>query len=111
MIEKHGGKNVASISRKTSFVLAGENMGPSKLAKAQELGVRILSEEEFLAMLGGTSDIDSASSAVGSGSVVGKVSEASTSHAGQSGENNDTATKANGKPKPVQLSLFDMDEI
>lgn len=111
MIEKHGGKNVASISRKTSFVLAGENMGPSKLAKAQELGVRILSEEEFLAMLGGTSDIDSASSAVGSGSVVGKVSEASTSHGGQSGENNDTATKANGKPKPVQLSLFDMDEI
>lgn len=48
MIEQHGGKNVGSISGKTSFVLAGENMGPSKLQKAQKLGVPILSEEEFL---------------------------------------------------------------
>ena len=49
--EKHGGKNVGSISSKTSFVLAGDNMGPSKLEKAQKLGVTIVSEEEFLQMI------------------------------------------------------------
>ena len=51
MIEQNGGKNVSSISNKTSFILAGENMGPSKLEKAQKLGIRIVSEDEFLAML------------------------------------------------------------
>ena len=51
MIEQHGGKNVGSISKKTTFVLAGENMGPAKLEKAEKLGVQIVSEEEFLAML------------------------------------------------------------
>ena len=51
IIEQNGGKNVGSISGKTSFVLAGENMGPSKLQKAEKLGVRIMSEEEFLALL------------------------------------------------------------
>lgn len=51
MIEQHGGKNVGSISAKTSFVLAGSNMGPAKLEKASKLGVRIVSEEEFLAMI------------------------------------------------------------
>ena len=48
IIERNGGKNVGSISGKTTFVLAGENMGPSKLLKAQKLGVKILTEEEFL---------------------------------------------------------------
>lgn len=48
MIERHGGKNVGSISSKTSFILAGDNMGPSKLQKAEKLGVRIVSEDEFL---------------------------------------------------------------
>ena len=52
MIEKHSGKNVGSISGKTSFILAGENMGPSKLEKAQKLGIRIMNEEEFLQLLG-----------------------------------------------------------
>ena len=51
LIEKHGGKNVGSISAKTSFILAGENMGPAKLEKAQKLGVKIMSEDEFLALL------------------------------------------------------------
>ena len=51
LIEQHGGKNVGSISKKTSFVLAGENMGPSKLEKAQKLGIRLLSEDEFLDMI------------------------------------------------------------
>lgn len=51
MIEQNGGKNVGSISSKTSFILAGENMGPSKLEKAKKLGVRIIDENEFLQML------------------------------------------------------------
>ena len=51
IIERNGGKNVGSISKKTSFVLAGENMGPSKLEKAQKLGVQIMSEEEFLQLI------------------------------------------------------------
>ena len=53
LIEKHGGKNVGSISGKTSFILAGENMGPSKLEKATKLGVAIVNEEEFLEMIEG----------------------------------------------------------
>ncbi len=52
LIERHGGRNVGSISAKTSFVLAGENMGPAKLEKASRLGVSILSEDEFLARIG-----------------------------------------------------------
>lgn len=51
MIEQHGGKNVGSISGKTSFILAGDNMGPSKFQKAEKLGVRIVGEEEFLEMV------------------------------------------------------------
>ena len=51
MIEKNGGKNVGSISSKTNFILAGENMGPSKLEKAQKLGVKIMNEDEFLALI------------------------------------------------------------
>ncbi len=51
MIEANGGKNVGSISKKTSFVLAGENMGPAKLEKCQKLGIPIISEDEFLEKL------------------------------------------------------------
>ena len=51
IIEQNGGKNVGSISKNTSFILAGENMGPAKLEKAQKLGVRIVSETEFLEMI------------------------------------------------------------
>lgn len=51
LIEKNGGKNVGSISAKTSFILAGENMGPAKLEKAHKLGIRIMSEDEFLALI------------------------------------------------------------
>ena len=51
MIETHGGKNVGSVSKKTSFILAGENMGPEKRKKAESLGVEILTEEEFLALI------------------------------------------------------------
>ena len=51
LIEQNGGKNVGSISSKTSFILAGDNMGPSKLQKAEKLGIRIVSEDEFLEMI------------------------------------------------------------
>lgn len=51
IIEGHGGKNVGSISKKTDFVLAGENMGPAKLEKATSLGITILNEDDFLKMI------------------------------------------------------------
>ena len=51
MIEKNEGKNGGSISSKTSFVLAGNNMGPSKLEKAQKLGIKIMDEDNFLKLL------------------------------------------------------------
>ena len=51
MIEQHGGKNVASVSAKTSFILAGENMGPEKLKKAEALGVQLMNEDDFLSLL------------------------------------------------------------
>jgi DNA ligase (NAD+) len=52
LIESYGGKNVGSISAKTTYVVAGENMGPAKLEKAQKLGVKILSESEFFELIG-----------------------------------------------------------
>jgi DNA ligase (NAD+) len=51
MIDEHGGKNVGSISKSTTFVLAGENMGPSKKEKAESLGVNLVNEDEFLAKI------------------------------------------------------------
>lgn len=54
LIEKNGGKNVGSISGKTSFILAGDNMGPSKLQKAEKLGVPLVDEATFLVMIGET---------------------------------------------------------
>ena len=52
IIMSQGGKNVGSISKKTSFVLAGENMGPAKLQKCEQLGIPIISEDDFLKMIG-----------------------------------------------------------
>ena len=51
MIEQNGAKNVSSISSATSFILAGENMGPAKLEKARKLGIQIINEDEFLEMI------------------------------------------------------------
>ncbi|MDX1761613.1 MAG: BRCT domain-containing protein, partial [Christiangramia sp.] len=51
MIEDNGGKVSSSISSKTNYLVAGENMGPSKLAKAEKLGTNIISEDDFLKML------------------------------------------------------------
>ncbi len=52
MIEDYGGRNMSSISSKTNYILAGEKMGPSKLKKAQDLGIKIISENDFKTMLG-----------------------------------------------------------
>ena len=52
LIEQHGGKNSGSVSGKTSFILAGDNMGPAKLEKAAKLGVQVMQEEEFLKLIG-----------------------------------------------------------
>ena len=51
MIEQHGGKNTSSVSAKTDYILAGDNMGPAKLEKAQKLGVKIINENDFLSMV------------------------------------------------------------
>jgi len=58
VIESNGGKNVSSISSKTDFVLAGENMGPAKLKKAEDLGIKILSEDEFIRLLNQNSELN-----------------------------------------------------
>ena len=52
LIEQHGGKNTSSVSAKTTYLLAGENMGPAKLEKATKLGIKIISETEFLQLIG-----------------------------------------------------------
>ena len=81
MIEAHGGKNLAAVSSNTSYLLAGDKIGPSKLQKANKLGVKIISEQEFIAMIGGN------------------------------GSNNETTTEqpteeTKAEPIPIQGSLF-----
>lgn len=53
LIEMHGGRNLAAVSANVDYIVAGDNMGPAKLKKAEKLGVKIISEEEFIAMVGG----------------------------------------------------------
>ena len=64
LIELHGGKNQSGVSANTDFIVAGENMGPAKLQKAEKLGVKILSESEFIALIGGENHNNNAESAV-----------------------------------------------
>lgn len=58
LVEEHGGKNLAAVSANVDFIVAGENMGPAKRQKAEKLGVRILSEEEFMALIEGARPIE-----------------------------------------------------
>lgn len=60
MIEAHGGKNQSGVNANTDFIVAGENMGPAKLQKAEKLGVKILSESEFIELIGGAVVIEQA---------------------------------------------------
>ena len=57
MIEANGGKNLAAVSANTTYLLAGAKIGPAKLQKAQKLGIKIISEQEFLAMIEGATPI------------------------------------------------------
>lgn len=101
IIEQNGGKNVGSISAKTSFILAGENMGPSKLQKAEKLGIAIISEEEFLRMI---QPEDTESTNEGNNGVQ-SMDNSSSPQARQeaSAKQEDNKNTA----KPIQLSLFD----
>ena len=58
LVEEHGGKNLAAVSANVDFIVAGENMGPAKRQKAEKLGVKILSEEEFMAVIEGAKPIE-----------------------------------------------------
>jgi len=51
VIERHGGENVSSVSAKTDLIIAGQNMGPAKLEKAEKLGIKIMNEEDFLHLI------------------------------------------------------------
>ena len=53
LIEAHGGKNQSAVASNTTYLLAGEKIGPSKLQKATKLGVKIISEQEFISLIGG----------------------------------------------------------
>ena len=100
IIEQHGGKNVGSISAKTSFVLAGENMGPSKLQKAQKLNIPIVTEQEFLQMLSNPSE-NTEPSTPSEPSEPSEITQPST-------PSNPSEPSAPTEPStPVQLSLFD----
>lgn len=101
IIEQHGGKNVGSISSKTSFILAGDNMGPSKLQKAKSLGIEIMNENQFLEMIGGSSSqSESGNETPESGS---------SDSANPVGSSHDKQDKEASTPSsPVQLNLFDI---
>lgn len=101
IIEQHGGKNVGSISSKTSFILAGDNMGPSKLQKAKSLGIEIMNENQFLEMIGGSSSqSESGNETPESGS---------SDSANPVGSSHDKQDKETSTPSsPVQLNLFDL---
>lgn len=101
IIEQHGGKNVGSISSKTSFILAGDNMGPSKLQKAKSLGIEIVNENQFLEMIeGAPSRSESGNETPESGS---------SDSANPVGSSHDKQDKETSTPSsPVQLNLFDI---
>lgn len=104
IIEKHGGKNVGSISKKTSFILAGENMGPSKLEKAKALGIKIMSEEEFLNMISShTENIQTPAQEEVEDSVEKKEVKASEQIEKPKGDENENKKKT---ATNIQLELF-----
>ena len=85
LIESHGGKNLAAVSGNVDYIVAGENMGPAKLKKAEKLGIRILSEEEFIRMIEGGAPADAAK-AVETGTWTETAESAETVEAGTPAE-------------------------
>ncbi|MBR4389193.1 MAG: NAD-dependent DNA ligase LigA [Prevotella sp.] len=106
IIEQHGGKNVGSISAKTSFILAGENMGPSKLQKAQKLNIPIVNEEEFLKMLSNPSE-NTEPSAPSTPTDSSKNPAFSEVPASPDTPKSSAPSNSSEPSTPVQLSLFD----
>ena len=111
IIERNGGKNVGSISGKTSFILAGDNMGPSKLQKAEKLGVAIVDEETFLKMIEGSATEDSA---IAEDSMAeSSIAEGSSGHSESQNEGSASSnvqketSKASSKGGGEQLLLFE----
>lgn len=101
IIEQHGGKNVGSISSKTSFILAGDNMGPSKLQKAKSLGIEIMNENQFLEMIGGSSSQSESGNETPESGSSDSANPVGSSHDKQDKETSTTSS-------PVQLNLFDL---
>ena len=111
IIERNGGKNVGSISGKTSFILAGDKMGPSKLQKAEKLGVAIVDEETFLKIIEGSATEDSA---IAEDSMAeSSVTEGSSGHSESQNEGSASSnvqketSKASSKGGGEQLLLFE----
>lgn len=103
LIEMHGGRNLAAVSGNADYLVAGENMGPAKLKKAEKLGIRIISEEQFAAMVAGDTGED----------ISGEMPEESTAeeHIPEPGDPENPQTPAAGEPQnpqtaPQQGELF-----
>ena len=105
MIEAHGGKNLAAVSANTSYLLAGDKIGPAKLQKAQKLGIRIISEDDFYSMI--------------ADKMVGGIAEETADTAGtavpqqnpQSGQPQNTPDTGSGGEQPQQGTLFQVPTI
>ena len=74
LVERHGGRNLAAVSANVDFVVAGDNMGPAKRQKAEKLGVKILSEAEFMALIAQTDKVE-VSECVESSDAVKRIAE------------------------------------
>ena len=92
LIEANGGKNLAAVSANTSYLLAGDKIGPTKLQKANKLGIKIISEDEFVAMIGDTTPAEP----------LATPQEAATPPAATAKQ----PPKEENNPQPVQGSLF-----
>lgn len=114
LIEAHGGKNLAAVSGNVDYIVAGENMGPAKLKKAEKLGIRILSEEEFIRMIDGGAPEDAAK-AVETSTWAEAAEAAETAEAGIPADaaadegaapRAETPQPGNDTPEPRQGELF-----
>ena len=115
LIELHGGRNLAAVSAQVDYIVAGDSMGPAKLKKAEKLGIPLLTEAEFAAMIAGGGNPAAAAEGAGSGLAAEEgPAESSVSRAGgasaAAGISADAAEEASGVaasgPAPAQGSLF-----
>jgi DNA ligase (NAD+) len=90
LIEANGGKNLAAVSANTSYLLAGDKIGPAKLQKANKLGIKIISEDEFIAMIGDNDTLPTTTAEVA------PTKEVETKE----------KTSSQNTPQPIQGSLF-----